>query len=343
MDRIKTAVVLFNLGGPDTQKAVLPFLFNLFRDKAIISAPAFVRYPLAGFIATTRAKSARSNYQLMGGGSPILPQTKAQAEALETQLNRALPERAFKCFVAMRYWHPFVEDTVRDVEEWAPDQVVLLPLYPQFSSTTSGSSLESWQKHFSTQTETRTICCYPELEGLARSHAQAIRAVLDAKAGGEKIRVLFSAHGLPEKIVASGDPYVEQIHATVQSVLKGLEPDLDYRVCFQSRVGPLKWVGPSTVEEISRAGADKVSIIVCPIAFVSEHIETLVELDIEYRELAEEVGCPGYDRTPTPGVGSSFIEGLADLVLGSLSGPKGLCGTSFRCSGLHRKCPRLAA
>lgn len=315
----RVAIILFNLGGPDSPKAVQPFLFNLFNDKAIIGAPQPIRFLLAQLISRTREKTAQANYALMGGRSPLLPETEAQAAALETAISKRIANVSFKCFPAMRYWRPFVKDAARAAEAWGATDAVLLPLYPQFSSTTTGSSLEEWRKV--SELPCSTICCYPAGAGFAQAHADAI---LDAwrKAGQpERPRVLFSAHGLPQNVVDRGDPYQWQVEQSVAAVSRLLPADWDKRVCYQSRVGPLKWIGPATEDEICAAGRDRVGVIVAPIAFVSDHVETLVELDIEYAELAREKGALYYLRASALGVAPRFIDALADLVERALDAP----------------------
>ncbi|WP_269715131.1 ferrochelatase [Caulobacter sp. NIBR2454] len=314
----KVAVVLMNLGGPDGPKAVRPFLFNLFRDRAIIGLPAIARYPLAALISTTRRKEATANYAIMGGGSPLLPETKAQADALELSLKARGVDA--KCFIAMRYWHPFTEATARDVAAYEPDEVVLLPLYPQFSTTTTESSLKVWRKAYKGSGTVRTVCCYPTLDGLVEAHARKIRSAYDAAGKPTPARLLFSAHGLPQKVIDAGDPYQEQIEATAAAVAARLGAGWDWKVCYQSRVGPLKWLGPSTPEAIEEAASDGVGVVICPIAFVSEHVETLVELDHEYAELAEGLGISTYVRVPALGVEPAFIDGLAGLTISTLAG-----------------------
>lgn len=329
----KTAIVLFNLGGPDTPAAVQPFLFNLFNDPAIIRIPNPFRWGLAKVISKRRAPIAREIYENLGGGSPLLPNTQAQARALEAKLmsgESGDDGDDFKVFIAMRYWHPFADETVREVKAYGPDQILLLPLYPQFSTTTTGSSVTDWNRaanKVGLDVPTKTACCYPADPGFVSEVVTRLRKALDEFTGDEqKPRVLFSAHGLPKKIVDAGDPYQEQVEESTAAVVEALGlPDLDWIVCYQSRVGPLEWIGPSTESEIERAGKDKVPLIVVPIAFVSEHSETLVELDIEYRELAEKEGVPKYVRVPTVDDGPAFIEGLATRVRGSLDGSASLC------------------
>ena len=321
----RTAVVLFNLGGPDSAAAVRPFLFNLFNDPAIIGAPGPVRWALAQFISRRRAPVAREIYAHLGSASPLLPNTKAQAAALESTLSD-LGE--LRVFIAMRYWHPLTEAAVAEVAAFAPERVLLLPLYPQFSTTTSGSSVEAWHRAASAaglDAPTSTLCCYPRDAGFVAAAAALIRpALVEAESQGRP-RLLFSAHGLPKKIVDRGDPYAWQVEASAAAVAEVLAlPDLDWLVCYQSRVGPLEWIGPSTEDEITRAGRDKVPLVLFPIAFVSEHSETLVELDIEYLKLARDSGVPAYHRVPTVGTSEAFVAGLAGLVRQVLSGGRAL-------------------
>jgi len=340
--RPRLAVVLFNLGGPDDQAAVRPFLFNLFRDPAIIGAPAAVRYPLAALISGLRAKSARANYARMGGGSPLLRETRLQAEALEAALTKR-GDYETRVFIAMRYWNPLSGETARSVAAFAPDDLVLLPLYPQFSSTTTGSSLKAWAKAYPSSPAPRAVCCYPDNEALVAAHADRIQAAYAAAGSPLPVRLLFSAHGLPEKVIAAGDPYQAQIEATAAAVAARLGQGWDWQVCYQSRVGPMKWLGPTTPEAITAAARDGLGVVVTPIAFVSEHIETLVELDVEYRELAEQLGCPVYIRAPALGLDGTFIAGLADLVDAALAGEPGVCpGGSWRCAAAWGQCPRSA-
>ncbi len=322
MSRHKLAVVLFNLGGPDGPEAVEPFLFNLFNDPAIIRLPRPLRWLVAKLVSRRRAPIAREIYARLGGRSPILELTQEQAHALEKTLvdEKALGDGAFevRCFIAMRYWTPFADETARAVKAWAPDEIVLLPLYPHYSTTTTASSLKDWKRAATAaglSAPVRTVCCYPLEEGFIAAHAALLRAALGRFGAGEKPRVLFSAHGLPKKIVAAGDPYQAQVEASAKAVVAALGIEgLDWRLSYQSRVGPLDWIGPATEAEIEQAGHEGRSLIVVPIAFVSEHSETLVELDIEYRALAEKAGVPRYIRVPALGVEPSFIAGLARLV-----------------------------
>lgn len=318
---MRLAVVLFNLGGPDSMAAVRPFLFNLFKDPAIIGAPGLLRWALAHFISWRRAPVARRIYAQLGGASPLLENTQAQAEALAQLLNPASPspDTQTKIFISMRYWRPFSDETARRVADFNPDGIVLLPLYPQFSTTTTGSSLKDWQRaaeEAGIDAPTTALCCYPTQPGLIAAMAAAIAPLLDEAATTKKApRLLLSAHGLPRKIVAGGDPYQWQVEQTAAAVVRALDrPGLDWALCYQSRVGPLEWIGPATEDEILRAGKDGVPVVMAPVAFVSEHSETLVELDLEYREQAEKAGVPLYLRASTVGVDADFIAGLAALV-----------------------------
>lgn len=331
----KTAVVLFNLGGPSSPDTVQPFLFNLFNDPAIIGLPGPLRWILAKVIARRRGPTAREIYAHLGGASPLLPNTQAQAQALESALSETVNT---KVFIAMRYWHPMSREIAQAVKAYDPDRVILLPLYPQFSTTTTGSSIADWRRAAAAaglDAPTTSICCYPTERGFVETIAERLRPALKQAREAGQTRVLFSAHGLPKKIVARGDPYQWQVEETVRAVVAALdEPELDWQVCYQSRVGPLEWIGPSTDAEITRAGRDGVALVVVPVAFVSEHSETLVELDIEYARLAEEKGVPAYIRVHTVAEGPAFIAGLVRLVAEAMTD-----GTEIRALGGGRLCP----
>lgn len=319
MSSRRVAMILFNLGGPDTQEAVRPFLFNLFNDKAIIAAPQPFRFFIAQLISRLREKLAKENYALMGGGSPILPETMKQAEALEAAIAKRVSDVTFKCFPAMRYWRPFVSDAAKAAKNWGATDAILLPLYPQFSSTTTASSLEAWRR--SSELPCSTICCYPAGRSFSEAHADSIMETWRAAGSPARPRILFSAHGLPQTVIDRGDPYEWQVQQSVAAVRRLLPADWEIRTCFQSRVGPLKWIGPSTEDELRAAGQDGVGVLICPIAFVSEHVETLVELDIEYAHLAKSLNLPFYLRAPALGAAPRFIDALADLVERALAAP----------------------
>jgi ferrochelatase len=336
---LKLAVVLYNLGGPDSLDAVEPFLTNLFSDPAIISLPALLRRPLARFIAKRRGPIAREIYAKLGGRSPILEETQAQAAALE----RVLAQRGHetRAFIAMRCWKPFTDEAVREVAAWRPEHVVRLPLYPQFSTTTTASSESAWIEASTRISAPQSrVCCYPWAEGLVGAEVALIREALAKTKPDLSYRLLLSAHGLPERTVARGDPYRWQVERTAAAVVEALGiPGLDWSVCYQSRVGPLKWIGPATDWEIRRAGAEGKALIVAPIAFVSEHSETLVELDMEYGKLARESGVRDYLRVPTVGTRWEFIAALADLVERAIGSSQAItCGAGRICPSGSVRC-----
>lgn len=343
-DRI--AVVLFNLGGPDRLSAIQPFLFNLFSDPAIIRLPRLLRWLLAKFLARRRVSNATEIYRQIGGKSPLLELTKAQAQALALELGA--PDSGsldtIKVFVAMRYWHPMIETVVQEVKDFSPDHVILLPLYPQFSSTTTGSAMGAWRSaalRRGLDAPSSMVCCYPDQAAFLDAHVQLIRTALTSDPAAAPLRLLFSAHGLPEKIVAAGDPYQWQVERTVQGIVAHLGTHaVDHVVCYQSRVGPMRWIGPSTKDELKRAAADGVNVMVVPVAFVSEHSETLVELDIEYRDLARSLGIEHYLRVPALGVETNFIAGLAAMVRACKQDRLSLkCFGAATCPAEYRDCP----
>jgi len=336
----RLAVVLFNLGGPDSPEAVEPFLFNLFSDAAIIRLPNPLRWLIAKLISRRRAPIARKIYGHLGGGSPLLANTTAQAEALESALTGAAQE--VRVFTAMRYWHPLSAETARAVKDFAPDRVLLLPLYPQYSTTTTASSAAAWRQGAAAvglKSPGQLICCYPAEPGFIEALAQLTEAALieaARQAPDAKVRLIFTAHGLPVKIVKAGDPYVDHVSATCETVMARLETKLEqWELGFQSRVGPVEWIGPSTEELVVDAADEKRAIVMLPVAFVSEHSETLVELDIDYRKLAEGRGAPAYVRVPTVTTHPAFIAGLARIVREALGDgravvPFGSCQTEAR-------------
>jgi len=341
---MKTAIVLFNLGGPDGPDAVKPFRVNLFSDRAIIRAPIFIRFWLARLIAASSARAAAENYARMGGKSPLLELTQGQAEALEREMGGET-----KCFIAMRYWFPFAHEAARAVKAWGADRVVLLPLYPQFSTTTTGSSLLDWHEQAARGglvAPTTSLCCYFDDPDYAGAIAGLVdEAIAEAKAAlpaGAGLRLLFSAHGLPQSIVDSGDPYQAEVEASVAAVMSRLvDADVEHVVCYQSRATPQKWISPSTVEAIEAAGQQKIAVLLVPIAFVSDHIETLVELDIENAELAHEKGVPGYFRAKVPNSDARFIAALAGLARRAVAHGDGLCSArgGRACDVRHVSCP----
>ena len=334
---MKKAVILFNLGGPDKLESVEPFLFNLFNDPEILSIPSIFRYPLAKFISKRRAPIAKNIYREIGNKSPILELTQEQATSLEKKLS---VKGEYKCFVVMRCWHPRAIDVIKKVKVFNPEEIILLPLYPQFSAATSGSSINEWNdlcKKENYKVKTKTICCYPTESNFVKSHVKLIKKTIQ-NTESKNFKLLFSAHGLPEIKIKNGDPYQWQVEETVKKIMIDLKDEnLDHTISYQSRVGPLKWIGPSTDEEIIKHSKEKKGIVIVPVAFVSEHSETLVELDIEYKKLAEENGCSFYKRVPALGVEENFIKGLAELVLQQET--RGNFISSVACPTKYIKCP----
>ena len=342
---MRKAVILFNLGGPDKLENVEPFLFNLFNDPAILNLPSFFRFPLAKLIANRRAPTAKKIYKELGGSSPILELTEKQANALELKLNNDDNSSEYKCFVVMRCWHPRAENVIKKVIDYSPNEIVLMPLYPQFSAATSGSSIKEWNNICSKnnfKVKTSTICCYPTDENFIEAHINEINKKIK---NINNFKLIFSAHGLPEKNIKKGDPYQWQVEQSVNKIVKLLNiKDLDWILSYQSRVGPLKWIGPSTEDIIVENSKLGKHIVLVPIAFVSEHSETLVELDIEYKELAEKNGCKNYSRVPALGTNENYIKAMSNLIInkqnfnfnGKLFPPK------VQCPNQYKKCPCLS-
>lgn len=334
--KTRTAVVLMNLGGPDSPEAIQPFLFNLFNDPAILQKAGWFRWILAWIISRRRAPITQEIYAHLGGKSPLLENTRNQAQCLQKQLMTYLENDTVFVSIAMRYWKPFTQDSIREVADFKPDRIILVPLYPQYSTTTSHSSLTAWKKAWAqgSSLNPEVICCYPDDPGVIQTYANSISQALKEVPTGASYRILFSAHGLPKSVVAQGDPYAWQVGRTVQAILDDNPAfQKDAVICYQSRLGPLKWLDPSTESEIQRAGAEGVGVILVPVTFVSEHSETLVELDLMYRQEAEKWGVPFYIRVPTLGVGEKFIDGLAKTIhskLESKQSPSRLCPSKFR-------------
>jgi len=318
-DRI--GVVLFQLGGPDSLDAVEPFLFNLFTDPDIIDLPlAFLlRKPLARLISSKRSPKIREHYREIGGRSPLLRMTNRQARALERRLRQDVDASVY---VAMRYWHPFTEDVLRRLESDRIRRVILLPLYPQYSVATTGSSLHEWERSvrrngydgisYELIEEYSTHPSY--LDAIVQNITIALRRV--PPADRDRVHLVFSAHGTPVKLVKRGDPYERQVTQTYQGVLSRGEFGLNHTLCYQSKVGPEKWLEPSLDDTIHRlAEAGTTHMIIVPIAFVSDHVETLHEINIETKAEARSLGVRHYDIMPALNTNPRFIEALADLVL----------------------------
>ncbi len=333
----RTAIVVFNLGGPDSPAAVRPFLFNLFFDPDIIPLATPLRWLFATLISTLRAKKSQGYYAQLGGKSVLLPETQAQAAALEHVADA-------KVFVLMRYWHPMAREVVKAIKDYAPARIVVLPLYPQFSTTTTGTTLTAFKKEAARQgldTPLDILCCYPTDEGFVGTIAAQLRTAYDAAKAHGAPRVLFSAHGLPVKTIENGDPYEWQVAESAKAVVARLnEPALDWAICYQSRVTPVAWLAPSVETEIRRAGADKVPIVIVPIAFVSEHVETLIELDVTMRDLAKEAGVPHFSRLAAVRTDPRFISALAGFC-DHLRGKTTPCSATGQriCPAQFGKCP----
>jgi ferrochelatase len=332
----KTAVILFNLGGPDKLSSVQGFLFNLFYDPAIIRLINPFRWLLAKFISSRREKYAQEIYKQMGGASSILPITQKQAFALEKKLGKN-----FKVFVSMRYWHPFAKEIIEDIKSYKPDEILLLPLYPQFSTTTTKSSLDEFSELLKQEgLHAKAVCCYFKNQNFIKSHASLIKEKLPKG----NYRILFSAHGLPEYIVKQGDPYQWQVEQGVVEIVKHLGGNTDYVICYQSKVGRMKWLTPSTEDELMKAAKENIAVVIVPIALVSDHSETLVELDIEYKKLFEENCQKPYIRIEALNENEYFVESLKDQVHLMLEGNKSInrdnveIFTERKCDSSFGKC-----
>ena len=341
---MKKAIILFNLGGPDKIENVEPFLFNLFNDPAILNLPTLLRYPLAKLISNRRAPIAKKIYKELGGSSPILKLTKEQSNALEIKLNQTQTKDKYKCFIVMRCWNPRAKEVIKDVQLYDPDEVVLMPLYPQYSAATSGSSIKEWKdicKKNNYTIKTSTICCYPTDRNFINAHTnEIIKKIKDLK----NFKLIFSAHGLPEKNIKKGDPYQWQVEQSVKKIVENLDnKNLDWTLSYQSRVGPLKWIGPSTEDIIIENSKIGKHIVLVPIAFVSEHSETLVELDIEYKEVADANGCKNYTRVPALGINENFIKAMTELIIkkNEYKINENLYPPKIQCPSNFKKCPCL--
>lgn len=320
MPQPRTAVVLFQLGGPDSLEAVEPFLYNLFCDPDIINFPgAFIaRRPLAKLISSRRHKHAAAHYAEIGGKSPIIELTNLQAVALEAELNKEMSARVF---VAMRYWHPYTEEVIAELKKERYANIVLLPLYPQFSKATTASSMREWNRqcriHGYFDVPASSVCCY-------YNHPLYIEAIADnidetyARFSGihpHEIDLIFSAHGVPVSLVKEGDPYQRHIEETVRLVAQKGGWISPHHLCYQSKVGPGEWLRPSLDETLRLLALKKrKNALIIPIAFVTEHIETLHEINIEIRESAEKLGYAKFEMMPALNTSPKFIHCLADLV-----------------------------
>lgn len=328
MTNESVGVVLLNLGGPDTLDAIEPFLNNLFNDVDIIDFPGsfLIRRWLAKQISTRRAPKVAEQYKKIGGGSPLKAHTLRQAEFLEAELNGHFPT---KVYTAMRYWTPFTQDALDAIERDGINRVVLLPLYPQFSKATTESSLKEWKRQLQQRPNLRDldwtlIAQYYDFPPYIDAFVERIEQGLERfpKEKREQVHLVFSAHGTPMKVVRQGDPYSHQIAETVNEVIKRGGFPHDWSLCYQSKVGPQKWLTPSTPDTIEElAGRGVKQMLVVPIAFASDHLETLFELGIEYRKLADKAGVEQYEVTTGLNDSAKFIDALAQLVVAEVSRP----------------------
>jgi protoporphyrin/coproporphyrin ferrochelatase len=315
----RVGVVLFQLGGPDSLEAIEPFLFNLFSDPDIIDFPfaRIGRRPLAKLISTTRAKKVQHHYSVIGGGSPIRRLTEQQALALQYKLNDSGMDA--RCFVAMRYWHPFTCEAIAELRRVACDEVVLLPLYPQYSSTTTGSSLNEWRRHCEDDLPVHVVESFYRHELYIEAAAERVDETLARFPDPEHAEIVFSAHSVPAAVIERGDPYQWQIEETVELVMQHGGWRNHNRVCYQSKVGASKWLQPSLRQTLRELAAEGVrDLCVVPISFVSDHVETLGEIDHEARKQAASLGIQRFEMTAGLNDSPTFIAALADLVMCSL-------------------------
>jgi ferrochelatase len=325
MMRKRIGVVLFQLGGPDSLDAIEPFLYNLFCDPDIIDFPfaRVARQPLAKLISTRRAKHVANHYAGIGGKSPILEFTRRQARALQAELGREYDARVV---VAMRYWHPFTVEAIAELAEFVPDEVVLLPLYPQYSKTTTGSSINEWNRCFQPNgwnPRTHLVREFYQDAAYLDAVVGAINGCIGALDEFTDLDIVFSAHSVPVAVIERGDPYQRQIEHTVDLVWRRGDWPAHRHICYQSKVGASKWLRPSmyeTIEGLAVAGARHVLVV--PISFVSDHVETLHEIEIEHRKQARRLGIEDYRMMPGLNDSPAFIAALAGLVRGRVAQPE---------------------
>lgn len=324
----RVGVLLLNLGGPDRLEDVRPFLYNLFSDPEIIRLPVpWLQSPLAWLISTSRAKKSQANYQQIGGGSPLRRITEEQARALQKQLSQHGQDA--EVYIGMRYWHPFTEEAVAQIKRDGIDRLVVLPLYPHFSISTSGSSFrlleDLWQEDSALQQINYTVIpSWYDSPGYLEAMADLIAQQLDQLANPDQAHIFFSAHGVPVSYVEEvGDPYQREIEACARLIMQRLGRSNPYTLAYQSRVGPVEWLKPYTEDAIKDLAEKGVQdLVVVPLSFVSEHIETLQEIDMEYREVAEEAGIERFSRVPALNTHPVFINDLANMVINALNAPE---------------------
>ena len=316
----RVGVVLFQLGGPDTLEAIEPFLYNLFCDPDIIDFPfaRIGRRPLAKLISSTRARKVRHHYATIGGGSPIRRNTERQAKALEREL-RAQGVNA-QCFVAMRYWHPFTHEAITQLQSAGCDELVLLPLYPQYSSTTTGSSLNEWHRLFREEIPSHSVRSFYRHPLYLDAVLEKVNEALSRFRSPDKPTIVFSAHGIPVSVIEKGDPYQRHIEETARLVMQRAGWPNPHRLCYQSKVGASRWLQPSLTHTLRQLATEKIrEVCVVPIAFVSDHVETLGEIDHEARHLAHELGFQQFEMSAGLNDSPKFIQALGQIVQEALA------------------------
>jgi ferrochelatase len=317
---LSSAVVLFNLGGPDSLEAIEPFLYNLFCDPDIFNLP-FGQKLFAKLISSRRAPKIAEEYKLIGGKSPINEWTEKQRSMLEVSLRRNV--NGIDVYTAMRYWNPLTKEVAVNVESKNYDKVILLPLYPHYSITTTGSSFNEWKRHYNGD---KSKLIFVNDYYLHPKYLETINQRIDEtilrfpEKVRNEIQIVFSAHGTPISLVKKGDPYSKHIKQTVEAVMKLRKHSHNHHLCFQSKVGPMKWLEPATntmIEEL--ALQNKKNLLIVPISFVSDHVETLFELDIEYRRVAEKAGIENYIVMKGLNDSQLFIDALSEIVKAKLN------------------------
>ncbi len=339
----RMGVVLFQLGGPDTLAAIEPFLYNLFCDPDIIDFPfaRIGRKPLAKLISSTRARKVQHHYATIGGGSPIRRFTQQQALALEKELKRQGLDA--RCFVAMRYWHPFTSEAIEQVEAARCEELVLLPLYPQYSSTTTGSSLNEWRRLFHARIPVHNVGPFYRHPTYLDAVVEKVEESLSRFEIPERAEIVFSAHSLPMSVIAKGDPYQRQIEETARLLMRRGGWPNHYRLCYQSKVGASKWLQPSLHRTLRDLATENVrELCVVPVAFVSDHVETLGEIDHEAREEARRLGITQFEMTSGLNDSPKFISALGQLVIEALCDEVG-SRAAVHANGRQLASPQLLA
>jgi ferrochelatase len=318
----RVGIVLFQLGGPDTLEAIEPFLYNLFCDPDIIDFPfaRIGRKPLAKLVSTTRARKVQHHYAIIGGGSPIRRHTERQARALEIELrNRGHDAH---CFVAMRYWHPFTQEAIAQLRASPCEEIVLLPLYPQYSSTTTGSSLNEWRRRFRDDVPVHCVETFYRNTMYLDSVVEKVNEALARFPEPERAEIVFSAHSIPMSVIDQGDPYQHQIEQTVRLLTERGGWRNPHRLCYQSKVGASRWLQPSLHQTLRQLAAEQVrEMCVVPVAFVSDHVETLGEIAHEAREEARRLGITRFEMSAGLNDSPKFIQALGQIVHQALGKP----------------------